>query len=224
MTGLVGSLGYLRIASADPGAWREFGTRVLGLSEGRGPNPAAAYRRIDDFPARLVIVPGDADRLEATGLEFAHAAALDEAPAPSRRPASRSGPPSPELAERRVGRLAARSRPVRQRARALLRGGPGDRPAVSPYGDRLRHWRPGHGACGAPAADDARRWASTPAVLGFRLRDSMRLPGEFFGRRGLGGLAALPRLSPRHHSLAFLPMPPMPASCTSCSRSPRSTT
>ena len=30
------SLGYLRIESAGAAAWREFGVRVLGMSEGRG--------------------------------------------------------------------------------------------------------------------------------------------------------------------------------------------
>jgi 3,4-dihydroxy-9,10-secoandrosta-1,3,5(10)-triene-9,17-dione 4,5-dioxygenase len=58
MTGLISSLGYLRIESADTGAWREFGTKILGMTEGRGPDSAAVYLRMDDFPARLVIVPG----------------------------------------------------------------------------------------------------------------------------------------------------------------------
>src|SRR3984957_14718949 len=63
------SLGYLRIESADPAAWREFGTRLLGLTEGRGPEPGAAYLRLDDFPARFVIVPGEPERLAASGWE-----------------------------------------------------------------------------------------------------------------------------------------------------------
>ncbi len=57
------SLGYLRIEATDTGAWREFGTRLLGMVEGRGPEPGAVYLRMDDFPARLVIVPGQTDRL-----------------------------------------------------------------------------------------------------------------------------------------------------------------
>ena len=59
----IGSLGYLRIESADVEAWREFGVRVLGMVEGRGPDPGALYLRMDDFPARLVILPGERDRL-----------------------------------------------------------------------------------------------------------------------------------------------------------------
>ena len=34
---MISSLGYLRIESADVAAWREFGVKVLGLTEGRGP-------------------------------------------------------------------------------------------------------------------------------------------------------------------------------------------
>src|SRR5258708_34316242 len=61
------SLGYLRIESADVGAWREFGVRMLGMVEGRGPETGALYLRMDDFPARLVIVPGARDQLLASG-------------------------------------------------------------------------------------------------------------------------------------------------------------
>src|SRR5499425_854191 len=76
MRSRIRSLGYLRIESTDPQAWREFGTRQLGMTEGRGPEPGAVYLRMDDFPARLVIVPGEADRLEASGWEVAAEADL----------------------------------------------------------------------------------------------------------------------------------------------------
>jgi 3,4-dihydroxy-9,10-secoandrosta-1,3,5(10)-triene-9,17-dione 4,5-dioxygenase len=106
MTGLISSLGYLRIASADPAAWREFGTKVLGLTEGRGPDPDAVYLRMDDFPARLIIVPGDAERLLATGWEVAG----DQDLAEVERALAAAGAPvrtasEAELADRRVGRL-----------------------------------------------------------------------------------------------------------------------
>src|SRR5260221_8383606 len=65
----IASLGSLRIESADVAAWREFGVRVLGMVEGRGPDSSAVYLRMDDFPARLVILPGERDRLLASGWE-----------------------------------------------------------------------------------------------------------------------------------------------------------
>ena len=64
---MISSLGYLRIESADPGAWREFGLKILGMTEGRGPEAEAVYLRMDEFPARLVIVPGSSERLLASG-------------------------------------------------------------------------------------------------------------------------------------------------------------
>ena len=47
-------------------------------------------------------------------------------------------------------------------------------------------------------------------LLGFRLRDSMRMPGEFFGRPAGGPPVWMRFLGccPRHHSLALAPMTP----------------
>ena len=58
---MISSLGYLRFSSADVAAWREFGVKILGMTEGRGPEEGAVYLRMDDFPARLVIVPGSSE-------------------------------------------------------------------------------------------------------------------------------------------------------------------
>jgi hypothetical protein len=43
------SLGYLRIESADVAAWREFGLKVLGMTEGRGPEDSVVYLRMDHY-------------------------------------------------------------------------------------------------------------------------------------------------------------------------------
>jgi 3,4-dihydroxy-9,10-secoandrosta-1,3,5(10)-triene-9,17-dione 4,5-dioxygenase len=72
------SLGYLRIESTDVGAWREYGLKVLGMVEGSGATEGALYLRMDEFPARLVIVPGEHDRLVQSGWEAANAAALQD--------------------------------------------------------------------------------------------------------------------------------------------------
>lgn len=71
------ALGYMRIEATDVGAWRDFGTKVLGMVEGDGGAiPDALYLRMDEFAARLVIVPGEKDRLLVSGWEVADAAAL----------------------------------------------------------------------------------------------------------------------------------------------------
>src|ERR1700756_5137456 len=138
MTSLISSLGYLRVESADTEAWRGFGTKILGMTEGRGPDPAAVYLRMDDFPARLVIVPGEQDRLLASGWEGAGEAelgrvgrGLDEAGV-----AVKAGTPA-ELAERRVGQMLRFDDPAGNALEIFCGAALEHRPAVSPYGTRF---------------------------------------------------------------------------------------
>ncbi|MCP4212433.1 MAG: glyoxalase, partial [Halieaceae bacterium] len=66
----VSAAGYLRIASADVGAWMDFGTGVLGLMDAaREDADGARFLRMDDHPFRFMIEPGDTDKLLAAGLE-----------------------------------------------------------------------------------------------------------------------------------------------------------
>lgn len=72
----VSAVGYLRIASADVAAWMDFGTNVLGLMDAQRKDAGGArFLRMDDHPFRFMIEPADADKLIATGLEFASEAA-----------------------------------------------------------------------------------------------------------------------------------------------------
>ena len=73
------SMGYIRVASTDLSAWTTFAGKVLGLAEGRGPNPENQYWRIDAVSARLVVFPADVDQLDATGWEVADHVALQNA-------------------------------------------------------------------------------------------------------------------------------------------------
>src|SRR6201984_1657792 len=72
------SLGYLRIEATDVAAWGEYGLNVLCMVQGKGSTAGALYLRMDDFPARLVIVPGEHDRLAEAGFECANAEGLQE--------------------------------------------------------------------------------------------------------------------------------------------------
>jgi len=211
MTGLISSLGYLRISSADTGAWRDFGTKVLGMTEGRGPDPAAVYLRMDDFPARLVIVPGERERLLASGWEVADESALAEIGSAL----SGAGVPvkagdTAELADRRVGGLLHVDDPSGNSLEIFCGAVLDNRPAISPYGNVFVTGSQGLGHVVLPAADDGQTLAFYTDLLGFRLRDSMRLPGEFFGRPAGGPPVWMRFLGccPRHHSLALAPMEP----------------
>ena len=73
------SMGYVRVASTDLEQWRTFAGKVLGLAEGRGPNPEHQYWRMDQVSARLVVFPADVDQLAAIGWELADHQALQDA-------------------------------------------------------------------------------------------------------------------------------------------------
>jgi 3,4-dihydroxy-9,10-secoandrosta-1,3,5(10)-triene-9,17-dione 4,5-dioxygenase len=211
---LIRSLGYLRISSPDVAAWREFGVRVLGLTEGRGPEDGALYLRMDEFPARLVIVPGPRDRLLASGWEVADAAALaavGRALADAGVPVKSAAPD--ELAARRVGGMLRFDDPAGNAIEVFCGAALEHRPAVSPYGNQFVTGAMGlgHVVLPVPGAADA-ALAFYTEVLGYRLRDSMRMPAEL-----VGGAPGDPPVwfrflgcNPRHHSLALAPMPAAP--------------
>ena len=208
---MIRSLGYLRIESADIAAWREFGVRILGMVEGRGPEEGALYLRMDDFPARLVIVPGARERLVASGWEVADAgelAAVGHALADAGVAVKAATPE--ELAARRVGEMLRFDDPAGNAIEVFCGAALEHRPAVSPYGNQFVTGDMGLGHVVLPVAGAAdAALAFYTGVLGFRQRDSMRMPAEFVGGAPGDPPAWFRFLGccPRHHSLALAPMP-----------------
>ena len=208
---MIRSLGYLRIESADVAAWREFGVRILGMVEGRGPEEGALYLRMDDFPARLVIVPGARERLVASGWEVADAgelAAVGHALADAGVAVKAATPE--ELAARRVGEMLRFDDPAGNAIEVFCGAALEHRPAVSPYGNQFVTGDMGLGHVVLPVAGAAdAALAFYTGVLGFRQRDSMRMPAEFVGGAPGDPPAWFRFLGccPRHHSLALAPMP-----------------
>jgi len=208
---LIRSLGYLRIESADVAAWREFGVRILGMVEGRGPEEGALYLRMDDFPARLVIVPGARERLLASGWEVADTAelaAVGHALADAGVAVKAATPE--ELAARRVGEMLRFDDPAGNAIEVFCGAALEHRPAVSPYGNQFVTGDMGLGHVVLPVAGAAdAALAFYTGVLGFRQRDSMRMPAEFVGGAPGDPPAWFRFLGccPRHHSLALAPMP-----------------
>ncbi|AXB43848.1 iron-dependent extradiol dioxygenase HsaC [Amycolatopsis albispora] len=204
------SLGYLRIEATDLAAWREYGLKVLGMVEGKGTDPEALYLRMDDFPARLVIVPGESDRLAQAGWEVANAAELEEV----RQSLAAHEVPFKEgtaeqLADRHVVEMITFEDPSGNQLEVFHGIALQHRRVVSPYGHRFVTEEQGLGHVVLSTHDDAAALHFYRDVLGFRLRDSMRLPPQFVGRPADGEPAWLRFFgcNPRHHSLAFLPMP-----------------
>ena len=74
-------LGYLEVQTRDLARWRELTVDCLGFAVGNGPDPDALYLRMDERRSRLVVRPGEDDRVLAVGWEvrdqFALAAISD---------------------------------------------------------------------------------------------------------------------------------------------------
>jgi 3,4-dihydroxy-9,10-secoandrosta-1,3,5(10)-triene-9,17-dione 4,5-dioxygenase len=204
------SLGYLRIGATDVAAWREYGLKVLGMVEGSGPTEGALYLRMDDFPARLVIVPGERDRLLQAGWECANAEGLQDI----RERLEAEGVPykeatATELADRRVAEMVRFSDPSGNCLEVFHGVALEHRRVVSPYGHKFVTAEQGLGHVVLSTRDDDEALHFYRDVLGFRLRDSMRMPPQMVGRPADGAPAWLRFFgcNPRHHSLAFLPLP-----------------
>jgi 3,4-dihydroxy-9,10-secoandrosta-1,3,5(10)-triene-9,17-dione 4,5-dioxygenase len=113
-----------------------------------------------------------------------------------------------ELADLRVAQLLRFDDPAGNVLEVFCGAALESRPAVSPYGNRFVTGFLGLGHVVLPVSDDESALRFYTEVLGFRLRDSMRMAPELFGRpagpplwmRFLG-------CNPRHHSLALAPFP-----------------
>ncbi len=165
---------------------------------------------MDDFPARLVIVPGDRDRLSEAGWECANAAGLQDI----RNRLDIEGVPykeatQAELADRRVDEMIRFSDPSGNTLEVFHGVALEHRRIVSPYGHKFVTGEQGLGHVVLSTRDDAESLHFYRDVLGFKLRDSMRMPPQLVGRPADGAPAWLRFFgcNPRHHSLAFLPLP-----------------
>lgn len=204
------ALGYMRIEATDVAAWREYGLKVLGMMEADGPNPDALYLRMDDFPARLVIVPGEKDRLQVSGWEVTDAPGLQRLRETlTKADVAFEEGTKDELAERRVEGMIRFQDPSGNTLEAFYGAQYLARRFVSPYGHKFVTAEQGLGHVVLTCHDDAEAQAFYQDVLGFRLRDSMRLPPQVVGRPADGDPAWLRfyGCNPRHHALAFLPLP-----------------
>ena len=209
MTIDIKSMGYARVASTDLEAWRRFAGKVLGLAESRGPAEDHLYYRIDEVSARLVVFPSDVDRLECVGWELADHDALQAAREHLIKAGVEFAEGSPEeLAERRVQEMIRFADPW-DNVFELFHGITYEaRPLVTPYDNKFVTGEQGMGHVVIPVGDDEAALEFYRDTLGFRLRDSMSMPGEFVGKEpGTKAWLRFLGCNPRHHSLAFLPMP-----------------
>jgi 3,4-dihydroxy-9,10-secoandrosta-1,3,5(10)-triene-9,17-dione 4,5-dioxygenase len=114
-----------------------------------------------------------------------------------------------ELADRRVDEMIRFSDPSGNCLEVFHGAALEHRRVVSPYGHRFVTGEQGLGHVVLSTRDDAEALHFYRDVLGFKLRDSMRLPPQLVGRPADGPPAWLRFFgcNPRHHSLAFMPIP-----------------
>jgi 3,4-dihydroxy-9,10-secoandrosta-1,3,5(10)-triene-9,17-dione 4,5-dioxygenase len=208
------SMGYVCVASTDLSAWELFAEKVLGLVRTTGPTEGQLYYRLDEVSARIVVFPSDVDLLSCVGWEVADHCALDAARdhLKNANVEFEEGTPE-ELADRRVQELIRFSDPF-DNVFELFHGISYERKeAITPYGQRFVTGEQGMGHVVIPVTDDVEALRFYTETLGFRLRDSMSMPGEFVGKpAGSKVWLRFLGVNPRHHSLAFLPMP-NPSKC-----------
>ncbi|MER6306029.1 VOC family protein [Streptomyces sp. NPDC001739] len=208
------ALGYLRLETTKLAEWRTYALDILGMVEAAGTTEDTLCLRMDDRCHRIVVQAGGSDRLLAAGWEVANAAALARvgqelaAAGVAVKPADAA-----ELAERRVQGMLHVTDPGGNPLE-IYWGQAQDHTALgTPYGNRFVTGDLGLGHVVLPVSDPEAALDFYENLLGFQLRDSMKLPPQAVPT------AAEQRdfhwmhfLSPnrRHHSLGLYPgaLPP----------------
>jgi 3,4-dihydroxy-9,10-secoandrosta-1,3,5(10)-triene-9,17-dione 4,5-dioxygenase len=197
------SLGYVKVQAADIVRWRRFAFEVLGFAEGSGPEPDALYLRMDERAARIIVTPGDVDKIVTVGWEVRDHAALARVKAAL----DGAGVPVKELSlseadARRVEEVIAFDDPAGI-STEIFHGAVLDHsPVVTPFGATFVTGDQGLGHVVLPALDVPGLFEFYTEVLGFKSRGAFRVPTPpEFGPVRVRFLG----LNPRHHSLAICP-------------------
>ncbi|GAB2680915.1 VOC family protein [Nocardia goodfellowii] len=199
----ISSLGYVRVAVSDPQAWRTFAFDVLGFAEGTGPDPDALYLRMDERAARLVLVPGAADKVLAIGWEVRDYRALAQV-----RDAVRqfgievTQLPVAEADARRVEEVISFLDPAGTTVEVFHGPVLDHSPVVNQHGNRFVTEGLGLGHAVLPVPDLETAFRFYTEVLGFRPRGAFRLPTP--PEHGPMRVRFL-GVNQRHHSLALIP-------------------
>lgn len=197
------SLGYITISTDDIERWRHFAFGVLGFAEGSGPDPTALYLRMDERAARIVLVPGDTERVLAVGWEVRDGAALrrlksvlDGAGIAFRELSTR------EADARRVEEVITFEDPAGITLEVFHGAVLDHTPVVTPFGARFVTGDQGLGHVVLPATDPGGLFDFYTEILGFRSRGAFRIPAPpEFGPIRVRFLG----INARHHSLAIAP-------------------
>ncbi|MCV7433627.1 biphenyl-2,3-diol 1,2-dioxygenase [Mycolicibacterium bacteremicum] len=201
--GLIKSLGYVTAQATDMPRWRQFAFDVLGFATGSGPDPDSLYLRMDERAARIIVFPGDTDKIVTVGWEVRDAADLNEV----KRKLEAAGTPYKELSlaeadSRRVEEVIAFEDPAGTSLEVFHGAVLDHSPIVTPFGARFVTGEQGLGHVVLPALDVPGMFDFYTEVLGFKSRGAFRVPvPPEFGPVRVRFLG----VNQRHHSLALCP-------------------
>ena len=201
--GLIKSLGYVTVQATDMQRWRQFAFDVLGFATGSGPDPDSLYLRMDERAARIIVSPGDTDKIVTVGWEVRDAADLGEV----KRKLEAAGTPYKELSlaeadNRRVEEVIAFEDPAGTSLEVFHGAVLDHSPVVTPFGARFVTGEQGLGHVVLPALDVPGMFDFYTEVLGFKSRGAFRVPvPPEFGPVRVRFLG----VNQRHHSLALCP-------------------
>jgi 3,4-dihydroxy-9,10-secoandrosta-1,3,5(10)-triene-9,17-dione 4,5-dioxygenase len=197
------SLGYVKVQATDMPRWQQFAFDVLGFAKGSGPAENALYLRMDERAARIIVVPGDTDKIVTVGWEVRDHAALERVKAAL----DAAGVPIKELSQseadaRRVEEVIAFDDPAGTSTEVFHGAVLDHSPVVTPFGAKFVTGEQGLGHVVLPALDVPGLFQFYTDVLGFVSRGAFRVPAPpEFGPLRVRFLG----INQRHHSLAICP-------------------
>jgi len=197
------SLGYITLSTNELDRWRHFAFGVLGFAEGKGPDSSALYLRMDERAARIVVVPGETDRVLAIGWEVRDHAALQRIKATLDGAGVAFKQLSVDDAEaRRVEEVITFEDPAGHTLEVFHGPVLDHSPVITPFGANFVTGDQGLGHVVLPATDPNGLFDFYTEVLGFRSRGAFRVPmPKEFGPVRVRFLG----INERHHSLAICP-------------------
>ena len=205
------SLGYITISTSDIDRWRHFAFRVLGFAQGSPPkerssDPSALYLRMDERAARIVVVPGETDRVLAVGWEVRDHAALQRIKATLDGAGVAFKQLSVDEAEvRRVEEVITFEDPAGTTLEVFHGPVLDHSTVITPFGAKFVTGDQGLGHIVLPATDPGGVFDFYTDVLGFRSRGAFRVP-LMGGPKEFGPVRVrFLGINVRHHSLAICP-------------------
>src|SRR5699024_10467107 len=171
------SLGYVEVITDDMERWRTLAFDVLGFATGTGPDDDALYLRMDERYARIIVRPGETDRVALVGWEVRDHLAL----ARVRERLVAAGDEVTDLSQaeadaRKVEAANAFTDPAGTATEVFFGPVLDHSPVVTPHGARFVTGGQGLGHVVLPVPDPDAALTFYAEVLEFLPRGAFRLP------------------------------------------------